>query len=74
MVFFSWHPPFDDSKCSGDLLIIFIFMKNKIQVFFVHGGMTFKNQPDYLNFLKTREVSIEKKAYWSHEYLQNKIL
>lgn len=48
-------------------------MRDKNQVFFIHGGMTFKNKSDYLNFLRTREVSTEKKAYWSHEYLQNKL-
>ena len=31
----------------------------------IHGGMTFKNQKDYLHFLKTREISIEKKVKWS---------
>ena len=43
--------------------------KNKIQVLIIHGGMTFKNKKDYLNFLKTREISIERKKYWSDEYL-----
>lgn len=39
-------------------------MKNKIRVFFIHGGETFKNRKDYLHFLKTRKVSIEGKKYW----------
>jgi hypothetical protein len=43
--------------------------KNKIQVLIIHGGMTFKNNKDYLNFLKIREISIERKKYWSDEYL-----
>ncbi|NQV88607.1 MAG: alpha/beta hydrolase [Parcubacteria group bacterium] len=44
-------------------------MKKKTQVFIVHGGMTFKNKKDYLRYLKTREVSIEAKIYWSGDYL-----
>jgi len=36
----------------------------KTQIFVVHGGMTFKNQEDYLDFLKNREVSIERKIKW----------
>ena len=30
----------------------------------VHGGMTFKNDKDYVHWLKTREVSIKKRPYW----------
>lgn len=48
-------------------------MKNKIQVFFIHGGTTFKSYKDYLHFLKTREVSIEPKIYWSNEYLSKSL-
>lgn len=44
-------------------------MKNKTQVFMVHGGMTFKNQKDYLHFLKTRKISTAKKVRWSEDYL-----
>jgi len=40
-------------------------MKKKTQVFMIHGGMTFKNQKDYLRYLKTREISVEKKVRWS---------
>ncbi|TSC73696.1 MAG: Uncharacterized protein G01um101444_478 [Parcubacteria group bacterium Gr01-1014_44] len=35
----------------------------------VHGGMTFKNKEDYLHFLKTRQISIEKKIRWGDDYL-----
>jgi predicted alpha/beta hydrolase family esterase len=48
-------------------------MNNQIQVFFIHGGMTFKNRNDYLKFLKTREVYLEKKSYWSVGYLRDKL-
>ncbi len=45
-------------------------MDNKHQIFIVHGGMTFKNQEDYLYFLKNRDVSIENKIRWSEDYLK----
>lgn len=48
-------------------------MKKKTQIFFIHGGMTFKNQKDYLHFLKTRQIRLEKKNYWSVEYLDKQL-
>lgn len=45
----------------------------KTQVFIIHGGMTFKNKRDYLEYLKTRDVSIEKKARWNDVYLKKKL-
>lgn len=30
----------------------------------IHGGMTFKNQKDYLHWLRTRKVSTLKRPYW----------
>ncbi len=47
-------------------------MKDKIQIFIVHGGETFKNQKDYLNYLKNRSISIEKKIRWSDHYNDKK--
>ncbi|MDQ7798979.1 MAG: alpha/beta hydrolase [Candidatus Edwardsbacteria bacterium] len=44
-------------------------MKKKIQILLIHGGTTFKKHKDYLKFLKTRPVSIEKRIRWSEEYL-----
>lgn len=44
-------------------------MKKKNQIFLIHGGMTFKNQKDYLHYLKTRKISIDKKTKWSDDYL-----
>ncbi len=35
--------------------------------------MTFKNKKDYLYWLKTREVSVEKKITWSDSYLEKKL-
>jgi len=49
-------------------------MDKKIQVFFIHGGMTFKNKKDYLHFLKTRVVSIEEKMNrWTDEFLKKNL-
>jgi predicted alpha/beta hydrolase family esterase len=48
-------------------------MDMKIQIFMIHGGMTFKTKKDYLHFLKTREVSVEEKVRWSDEYLKKNL-
>ncbi len=48
-------------------------MKQKTQIFFIHGGMTFRNREDYLDFLKNRTISIEDKIRWSKNYLDNKL-
>lgn len=48
-------------------------LKIKPQIFVIHGGMTFKNQKDYLHFLKTREISLTKKDRWSDKYLQEQL-
>jgi predicted alpha/beta hydrolase family esterase len=47
----------------------------KSQILMVHGGMTFKNEKEYLHFLKTRKVSTKKRPYWEadlEEKLQKK--
>jgi len=43
-------------------------MKQKTQILFIHGGMTFKRQHDYLNYLKTREISLTEKKRWIDEF------
>ena len=48
-------------------------MKKKIQILYIHGGITFKNQKDYLHFLKNREISIEKSIRWSDNYLDKEL-
>jgi predicted alpha/beta hydrolase family esterase len=48
-------------------------MKKKTQIFFIHGGMTFKNRKDYLHWLKVRKISIEKKVRWDGDYLDNEL-
>lgn len=35
--------------------------------------MTFKNQKDYLHYLQTRKISIEKKMVWAGDYLDDKL-
>ena len=47
--------------------------KEKLQILFIHGGMTFKNRKDYIKFLKTRKISIEKKIKWSDDYLDKEL-
>ena len=37
--------------------------KNKIQVLLVHGGITFKNEKDYLHYLKTKKVTTKKEDF-----------
>jgi predicted alpha/beta hydrolase family esterase len=47
--------------------------KKKPQIFLIHGGMTFKKKKDYSDFLKNREISIEKKIRWTDDYLDKKL-
>lgn len=48
-------------------------MKSNPQLVFIRGGMTFKNNKDYLHYLKTREISLESKIRWHGEYLNRKL-
>jgi len=45
----------------------------KPQILFIHGGMTFKNNKDYLKFLKTRKVSLNERITWSKGDLNKKL-
>lgn len=45
----------------------------KIQILLVHGGMTFKNEKDYLHYLKNKKVSTKKKVSWAGEYLEKSL-
>lgn len=47
--------------------------KKKIQVLLVHGGMTFKNEKDYLHYLKTKKVTTKKKVSWTGGYLEKEL-
>lgn len=48
-------------------------MKKKIQIFYIHGGYTFKNRKDYLHSLKNRRVSVDKKESWTGNYLDKEL-
>ena len=48
-------------------------MKNKIQIFIIHGGHTFKNRKDYLHYLKNRKISIEEKIRWTDDFLKKSL-
>jgi predicted alpha/beta hydrolase family esterase len=48
-------------------------MKKKTQIFMIHGGMTFKNQKDYLHYLKTKEINLKKRANWAADYLDREL-
>ena len=48
-------------------------MKNKARAFYIHGGHTFRNNKDYLNYLKNREISIINKKKWHEEFLKKKL-
>jgi len=42
--------------------------KQKHQIFFIHGGNTFKTQKEYLHYLKTRSIYLERKKRWYDDY------
>ncbi len=48
-------------------------MSAPIQILYIHGGMTFRNKADYLEYLKTKTISLDRKVSWSDEYLRNKL-
>jgi uncharacterized protein len=45
----------------------------KTQILIIHGGETFKNQKDYLDYLKTRQINLQRYASWSDDYLKDKL-
>lgn len=47
--------------------------KSKRQILMVHGGMTFKNQRDYFDYLKNREIKLEKKPKWTEDYIDKEL-
>jgi hypothetical protein len=48
-------------------------MKNKTQIFLIHGGNTFKTKKDYFEYLKTKKISLEKKIRWSEDYFDKEL-
>ncbi len=47
-------------------------MKAQKQILYIHGGMTFKTHKEYIHYLKTRSISIDKQS-WSGSYLDKKL-
>jgi len=45
----------------------------KQQVIIIHGGSTFRNTRGYLHYLKTREISLQKKMNWNGDYLDKQL-
>lgn len=43
--------------------------KQKPQIFYIHGGDTFGSRKDYVRYLKTRQIDINKKTGWNGPYL-----
>ena len=43
------------------------------QIVMIHGGMTFKTKEDYINYLKTTEISLEEKVSWKGKYLKESL-
>jgi len=48
-------------------------MKKKTQILMIHGGNTFENKQDYLKYLKTKKISIEKKVRWAEGYFDKEL-
>ncbi|MFA6410012.1 MAG: alpha/beta hydrolase [Candidatus Buchananbacteria bacterium] len=48
-------------------------MKNKLQIFLINGGNTFKSDKDYLYYLKTRKINLDKKIRWRDDYLDKQL-
>ncbi len=44
---------------------------NKKILLYIHGGMTFNNKEDYMNYLREREISLENFDYWADDFLKN---
>lgn len=47
--------------------------KLKTHILFIHGGMTFKTQKDYLSFLKNCQIKLNKPKKWQDEYLTKEL-
>lgn len=39
----------------------------------IHGGMTFKNQKDYLSYLKNKNIKLDKKPRWTEDYIDKEL-
>ncbi|MFP4189678.1 MAG: alpha/beta hydrolase [Candidatus Woesearchaeota archaeon] len=48
-------------------------MRKKKQIILIHGGETWKKREDYIRYLETREISLERRESWSREYLEKQL-
>jgi len=48
-------------------------MRQKPQIVFIHGGEVFSSRKHYLDYLRSREITIGKKVKWSRDYLDKKL-
>jgi predicted alpha/beta hydrolase family esterase len=45
----------------------------KKQIFLIHGGQTFRNNKDYIKWLKTRQISLDMSKKWALAYLDKQL-
>ncbi|MCK4650116.1 hypothetical protein KAT36_02685 [Candidatus Pacearchaeota archaeon] len=45
----------------------------KFQILYVHGGMTFKNREDYLDYLRNKDVRLNEKVRWHGKHLRTEL-
>jgi len=48
--------------------------KDLKQLFYIRGGMTFRDDKDYIDFLKNRKLSIEEKNRWHEKFLKENLI
>ena len=47
--------------------------KDKTQLLYIHGGMTFNSKEKYIDYLKTRNLYLEDFKIWSGDYLRESL-
>ncbi len=60
-------------KCDNEFVNQSYKYRGMQELLYIHGGMTHANQRAYLRWLKTREVTIEKKLAWNDAYLDQSL-
>ena len=43
------------------------------QLLFIHGGMTFNNHEEYINYLRTRTIRIVNDPHWNEKFLDEEL-
>jgi len=49
-------------------------MTKKTQLLYIHGGMTFKEKEDYINYLKTRSIYLDDFKVWSGDFIREALV